>query len=708
MTTTGAENHSSWVYDHPLFQALRATDLHHRLVSVGIDGSITTGRPQLQRGGAGPVPPNPAGSVETRNSKQVPNQRADPLGGSNSATGMASLDPSERLRRKKSGRITTKNFLDDVEMEAEGLAAEFDGDEAERNPQTDFGPDVVEEESVADLRVESSRVDTPPCDLVTEATTGRVGTRSGVAASAVGTGARFGADPHQFIIRTLLWRMYLNLIPVPSSAEDLETTAFRSLNELFTQRMTYATAKQVYLEKRFKELGLPQEQAIDMESAVYQASGKGNLILMDIRRSYSKRDPGVPHQSLFFLLSVWAHTHAEVGYHQGMHEIGGQMLQLLHYAKHELHRESMLKETQRAGATPPQSSLTQARSSPQFRKPSPGAQNSQPNKARGNPSSSTEQYTTFLQLLSECSAPKYAEADAYTMFNAMMESLGIMELFREDDSYLDQLEYTDEEEVEELCRHPLGRVHVSIREFLLPAADRQLFEHLLVSGVLKSPYLFTARWVRNLFTRELNPRQCFVVWDAILAVEFAKFSQNLVRTERGVSPLGRSVTPPMVLDSAPNPNHKENGGQEFSRLTAALATVLLIRERDLLLTMRDDFSILRHLTRSPMVPPTVNPYALLYDAFRLCGFGEGYDFVAHHCGNSSWSDVAAADTAQLRRRYAVVVGLNFEHAAVLTKVIATLEELKGANAPSSERSKSQLSGAIESLRGVAKSLAMQQ
>jgi hypothetical protein len=195
--------------------------------------------------------------------------------------------------------------------------------------------------------------------------------------------------------------------------------------------------------------------------------------------------------------------------------------------------------------------------------------------------------------------------------------------------------------------------------------SRALFHHLAHTNMFEQLLVFLPRWVRNLFTRELTANQLFVVWDGLFAIHYHEAVEKSLRMERFQNMM--SADPPSKSSStwpfsagllssssepaapAPGPNmaqlHMGAGvsnvayagvaassgspgnttGRElftlstavYSRTVAGIAVCLLLMLEDDLLAHEDDFGLLKRLTATPLLAPTVDPTELLSRAMTI-------------------------------------------------------------------------------------------
>ena len=457
----------------------------------------------------------------------------------------------------------------------------------------------------------------------------------------------------EHIVRAIVWRIYLRVIPFPSAAEAIESVANKWTETLYLQRAWYAGRRQTLMKLHFGDdvSSDPQEMA----ERLYANEQSSNVIVMDIHRSYQDDDPSLPRATLFTLLSVWSANNKVIGYHQGMHEIAGQCLQLLQMAKQQA-----------------RTAASQAR---------------RQTKESLSGTFSTDRFQSVTTAVRECCSERYVEADAYVMFDAIMSRFGLATLYATDDDA--EVPTTNEEEEELMAKQALGKVHLDVRDKYLPSCDPQLHQHLQETAAMRSPFLFMARWIRNLFTREVSTSQCFVIWDAFLAMDFSEYVKRKLADNRLESMKAVGVA---ELPSA-------DGGdgafvvvdRKFSPLDASLACVLLTRERDALLSMKDDFSILRHLTRSPIVSPALDPYSLLEDALTVIArdgqrreVNQQEDEEGHFLAHFATLGIGM-NAALVQRRYEVLLARNCQFASQLSQIVSALKSLDNGNLKQEDR-----------------------
>lgn len=440
----------------------------------------------------------------------------------------------------------------------------------------------------------------------------------------------------QYFMRSVAWRVYFGILPLPFAGTSLEHILAPWCHQLFTQRALYATHKQTFHEcypcfaNIQEQCDLPEDAPLECEphdddtcSAAKRASwsgfgsklrqsvssalnarkssiGKGksplerctkevveDIISLDIRRTYLNNDPEVPHYMLFNMLSVWRWLHPVVGYHQGMHEIAGYCLQVLYRAS--------------AGAPedcPPE--------------------------------------------IAECANAAFREADAFFLFDGIMSTFGLAELFHASSVAANASVVTSQDIPERPAMSTLEHVCEHIAFHLLRDNSSELYHHLANTNMFDQLLVFLPRWVRNLFTRELTVRQVMVVWDGIFAVHYydeverqsrrravndsdGKAHSRLFKSDATRRDTDRANRPLVVY--AGTPEAAALASQQtvptvvvppaFSRTVLGVAVAILLHIEEDLLLLEDDFSLLRRLTLTPILSPMVDALWLMNTAMAI-------------------------------------------------------------------------------------------
>lgn len=435
-------------------------------------------------------------------------------------------------------------------------------------------------------------------------------------------------DPHYFS-RSVLWRIFLNVLTVPYTGTSIDNVIASWCPRLFTLRAQYASQKQQFHQcyPEFKNVddvaAEMEEQALadvdeappathnkqTLRSSVGLArmmlamtsaantrrssigKGKGplercanqvaeDIIALDIKRTYLTNDPEVPHHALFNILTVWRWLHPVVGYHQGMHEIAGVCLQVLSRAVVALPEDC-----------PPE--------------------------------------------IAECANAAFREADAYYLFDGIMSTFGLAELFHATTvvggTHLrgsagnfgegDGGERPAMTALENVCEH--------IAFHMLRDHSSTLYHHLANSNMFDKLLVFLPRWVRNMFTRELTMPQLVIVWDGVFGVYYHDEVQREDRRRRqqqggsgnNIAAYRRSTTLSSVY-AGTNPQleteiEDDSAHRSFSRTTLGVAVALLLLIEDDLLELDDDFSLLRRLTSTPIVSPMIDASWIMNNAMAV-------------------------------------------------------------------------------------------
>lgn len=438
-------------------------------------------------------------------------------------------------------------------------------------------------------------------------------------------------DPHYFT-RSVLWRIFLNILSVPYTGTSVENVISSWCPRLYTLRAQYASQKQQFHQcyPEFKNVdefasvmedGLLAEadEALQTNSQSRQSLcgsvglsrlmlsmscaansrrssiGKGksplesctqqvseDIIALDIKRTYLTNDPEVPHHSLFNILTVWRWLHPVVGYHQGMHEIAGVCLQVLARAAVALPDDC-----------PPE--------------------------------------------VAECANAAFREADAYYLFDGIMTNFGLGELFHATTVVGSQHRSTGSYfagEGESIPERPAMTALESVCEHvafhMLRDHSSTLYHHLANTNMFDKLLVFLPRWIRNLFTRELTMPQLVIIWDGAFGVFYNEEvtregrkrqpggSSNSVAAYRRSTTLSSMYAGDSGVLSAERMSDDEATVQlPFSRTILGVAVAILLHLEDDLLELEDDFSLLRRLTSTPILSPMVDASWIMNNAMAI-------------------------------------------------------------------------------------------
>jgi hypothetical protein len=559
-----------------------------------------------------------------------------------------------------------------------------------------------------------------------------------------------GINYDKFFLRAVLWRVYLRILPIPYTGTSLDRITESWLSTLYTQRAYYTGIKQKWTEcyKHFQQLAAYDEDAFSCDlgkstgaGAAFRGSqgrsgsgggtappdnsevatespdakgstasnvisnfrssfrssvrvqqrvlqrkssmqhnlrdtqiGKGqspldgmdsirdDIIALDIKRTYLNNDPDVPHTSLFTILALWRWQNPTVGYQQGMHELAGNCLMMLRRAA-----------VGAPGRCPPE--------------------------------------------LLDCANPTFFECDAYMLFDRIMNTFGLAELFRASSvvgatklsasplvalgdasapsigkpsstkgfrdslpragsssprsaasapatpggaSQFTRRQSDDDDDISAFdslfnTGEPMTTLEHMCEDIVfhyLKDNSRALYHHLAHTNMFEQLLVFLPRWVRNLFTRELSGSQVFVVWDGLFAIHYHEAVEKSVRMER-LQQMSADTKPGRLLGqqagdaaamlgpnmaqlhmgagvsnvmyagaaSSSSPMMGRNTHQlstaVYSRTVAGIAVCILLMLEDDLLAEEDDFVLLKRLTSTPLLQPTVDPTALLSRAMTI-------------------------------------------------------------------------------------------
>jgi hypothetical protein len=420
-----------------------------------------------------------------------------------------------------------------------------------------------------------------------------------------------------FFSRGVLWRVFLGLLPFSYDATAMDRATEMWCVTLFETRSWYAGNKQRFLQL-YPQYNIPPEDAPNIQEREKDASnlrssviGKGtsilecntsietDLISLDIRRTFLNNDPEVPHGMLFSLLAVWRWLNPVIGYQQGMHEIAGNCLSMLY----------------RASMSVPDDCPVEVR---------------------------------------ECLNLNYLEADAFAVFDAVLSTFGLAKFFeassmvgkgwdsagRSTPSSLRDsstfFEKPDLSTLEAACEH--------IVFDLLKDNSNALYHHLANTNMFDQLLVFLPRWLRNLFTRELNYAQTMVIWDGLFAVFYSEIVNRQTRLDKSIkrperASLSRRLRSSLLMEDteevsvkplqislpkvsyAGSPQRQENSSfdtsSSYSRTLAGVAVAILLHIEDDLLALGDDFSLLKRLTSSPIISAETDPVRLMSTAMAV-------------------------------------------------------------------------------------------
>jgi hypothetical protein len=440
-------------------------------------------------------------------------------------------------------------------------------------------------------------------------------------------------DPHYFS-RSVLWRIFLSVLTVPYTGTSIDNVVASWCPRLFALRAQYASQKQQF-HQCYPEFRNVDDVASTMEDVALaevdealvtqnrqslrgsvglarlmlsmsfatnsrrSSIGKGksplescsdqvaeDIISLDIKRTYLTNDPEVPHHSLFNILTVWRWLHPVIGYHQGMHEIAGVCLQVLSRAAVAMPEDC-----------PPE--------------------------------------------VAECANATFREADAYYLFDGIMSTFGLAELFHsttvvgsqnlrtnvgnfgEGDNVSERPSMTA---LESVCEH--------VAFHMLRDHSSTLYHHLANTDMFDKLLVFLPRWIRNMFTRELTMPQLVIVWDGVFGVFYHDEVQREDRKRRQVggssgssASFRRSTTIASVYAGTKDAGSASQLQMDdddatgshvpFSRTTLGVVVALLLHIEDDLLELDDDFSLLRRLTSTPIVSPMVDASWIMNNAMAI-------------------------------------------------------------------------------------------
>ena len=450
-------------------------------------------------------------------------------------------------------------------------------------------------------------------------------------------------------MRCVLWRVYLRLLPFPFSGSSMDVILNNWCEALFQQRAWYATTKQRFLQERDARLqGVPGE----------------DIITMDIVRSYKAADATVPNDMLKSVLELWASLHPKYGYQQGMHEMCGTCLQMLHQAAASMYD---------SGSTP--------------------------------------------IAVTQCCNPTYFEADTYTLFNALMEDLRFAEMYGPQSSPSARTSSLPPL-LAALCHH--------VSDVLLPRSNPALHSHLNSMGLTANSYLYLPRWFCTLFLREVSTSQALVLWDGLFACYYhnsvatrgpvtiarscalpadASASPNGTSSPKGSFRGAAEFAASLLSGSGSSGNSVSNVQQQGSLAPVhdalcGVAVALLGAIEEDLMVQHDDFNVLKKITRSPTVPPTSDVTALLLSGLNLVDAPVLHDLPAslshrgsarRGCGSPTVASPPLAEADEL------IVRLR-ESAILLNGVVDVLEGLLSSGEKHSSSTSSAIGASVAQLK----------
>lgn len=272
--------------------------------------------------------------------------------------------------------------------------------------------------------------------------------------------------------RSILWRVYLTIIPPDVTTKQMFITANHHRAEYQTLLGKYPILKDEELaavRTTLEENPLDTEAAAKFNNYLEHDEEVIKMLRKDISRTFSEMSyfqQGDTQQMLERILFIWTREQGAITdgqhYQQGMHELLAVVVMCL------------IKDIQRADETRRYSNTA-------------GQKKEEKEKVK------------WIDVLTK----DYLEHDAFCIFSHLMHTV---QPFYSGASFVPG--HTDA--TQPFLYFKVQQIHYN----LLARYDPELFAHLEKANVL--PQLFLIRWLRLLFTREFKIEQSFVIWDGIL------------------------------------------------------------------------------------------------------------------------------------------------------------------------------------------------
>ncbi|ETN45617.1 uncharacterized protein HMPREF1541_09449 [Cyphellophora europaea CBS 101466] len=260
-----------------------------------------------------------------------------------------------------------------------------------------------------------------------------------------------GFDPCESGLRSVCWKAFLLYGPVSQASWP---------KQLADSRGTYTSLRDHFL--RFidhpNDLNSQADPLADDESSPWsnlrQDETNREEIFQDVTRcmqdNFFFREPET-QRMLLDILFIYSKLNPDIGYRQGMHELLAPLLWVVHQDAVDIASFSV-----------------------------------------------SDRQTDGVDLMLEILDSKHREADAFTLFCAVMQTAK---------SFYEMGDNRDSSPIITKSR----RIH----DDLLGAVDPELALHLQVAGVL--PQIYAIRWIRLLFGREFDFKDVLRMWDILFA-----------------------------------------------------------------------------------------------------------------------------------------------------------------------------------------------
>ncbi|XP_025411517.1 uncharacterized protein LOC112684297 isoform X2 [Sipha flava] len=269
--------------------------------------------------------------------------------------------------------------------------------------------------------------------------------------------------------RSICWRLLLGLLPSDSSEWLITIEKFRS---------TYEQTKLIhYNDPHTQDSGPDNPLSLDDDS-IWKQYFKDMELKKIIQQDVIRTSPGVEffrtekiQKIMVDLLFCYSREHPDLSYRQGMHEILAPLLFVLH-----CDHQALLHVLEQSSSD-------------------------------------------VSDLIKKILEPAYLEADAYSLFNTIMEIM--KDYYNINDFVTSTPKESETVKTTSLTSESeVVRKLSKIRNTMLTRHDPELHEHLLALDI--SFTTFGVRWLRLLFGGEFSLMDLLVLWDTI----FAKSPEN--------------------------------------------------------------------------------------------------------------------------------------------------------------------------------------